>query len=273
MTEIYEQIPPETILPGLILWQKQLLKLRNEKLLEKNKAPAGLLRIIKNKGSLQYYHVTNYKLDKNGKYIAKKEKSLVCSLAQKEYNKKILRLLNNQIQKLEKCITALESNQISKLYDRLSAPYKELVLPVTLPASEYSRRWKSVTYRPKPFIQDTPEYYTASGSRVRSKSEIIIADSLDRLSIPYRYEFPVKLQNYTVHPDFYCLNLRSRQEFAWEHFGMMDDPEYSAKVTEKLNAYQKSGWFPGKNLIISMETPAQPLKSKRVEEIIKNYLL
>ena len=40
-----------------------------------------------------------------------------------------------------------------------------------------------------------------------------------------------------LHPDFYCLNLRTRQEFAWEHFGMMDDPDYASTTAEKLRLY------------------------------------
>lgn len=75
-----------------------------------------------------------------------------------------------------------------------------------------------------------------------------------------------------LHPDFYCLNLRTRQEFAWEHFGMMDDPEYAARATEKIGLYAENGFFPGKNLIITMETSAKPLSSKLLKSVIQTYL-
>ena len=41
---------------------------------------------------------------------------------------------------------------------------------------------------------DAPLLETSRGERVRSKSEVIIADTLDRLKIPYRYEFPHQLK-------------------------------------------------------------------------------
>ncbi len=64
----------------------------------------------------------------------------------------------------------------------------------------------------------------------------------------------------------------TRQEFAWEHFGMMDDQEYAARATEKLGLYAENGFFPGKNLIITMETSAKPLSSKLLKSLIKTYL-
>ena len=64
----------------------------------------------------------------------------------------------------------------------------------------------------------------------------------------------------------------TRREFAWEHFGMMDDPDYAARATEKLELYAENGFFPGKNLIITMETPAKPLSSKLLKSVIKTYL-
>ena len=122
-----------------------------------------------------------------------------------------------------------------------------------------------------------PEYLTARGERVRSKSEIIIADTLFRLKIPYRYEYPLNLKNtkgekLTLYPDFTCLNLRTRREFYWEHFGMMDNSEYSENVVQKLHLYEQNGIIPGKNLIITMETSTIPINTKQIELLAKSYL-
>ena len=112
---------------------------------------------------------------------------------------------------------------------------------------------------------------------VNSKSELIIADTLNRLGIPYKYERPLPLLNgegrLTVYPDFTCLNLRSRQEFIWEHFGMLDDPNYAETTVAKLKNYADNRIFPGTELIISTETPAAPINTREVEKIIKKYLM
>ena len=134
-------------------------------------------------------------------------------------------------------------------------------------------------YEGKSFQPDSPEYYTARGERVRSKSEVIIADTLTRLSIPYRYEYPLTLHrggrkttSLTIYPDFLCLNLRTRQEFIWEHFGLMDNSAYSTSAVQKLQTYNQNDIHPGKSLIISTETADLPLNTKHIENIIQTYL-
>ena len=100
---------------------------------------------------------------------------------------------------------------------------------------------------------------------------------MTRLGIPYRYEFPVELTTENgecriFHPDFICLNLRTREEFLWEHFGMMDDAEYSATAVRKLALYEKNGIFPGMNLIISMESSEKPASARQIEWLAAQYL-
>lgn len=73
------------------------------------------------------------------------------------------------------------------------------------------------------------------------------------------------------HPDFYCLNLRTRQEYVWEYFGMMDDPDYAGQAVQKLELYAANGYFPGKNLIITMESKSEPLSSFEIKRIINAY--
>lgn len=110
---------------------------------------------------------------------------------------------------------------------------------------------------------------------MRSKSEVIIADTLFRHNIPYRYEFPITLKrsnsddirrdfgsSITLYPDFLCLNTRTRTEFYWEHFGLMDDPAYSNNAAGKLRLYTENGILAGRNLIITMETQTEPFLYK-----------
>lgn len=77
----------------------------------------------------------------------------------------------------------------------------------------------------------------------------------------------------TFHPDFLCLNVRTRQEFYWEHFGMMDDEDYKDNVVGKLNLYAGNGFLPGRNLIFSMESVEESLDTRVVEKMIKEFLL
>ena len=52
---------------------------------------------------------------------------------------------------------------------------------------------------------------------------------------------------------------------------MMNNDEYAASATAKLNAYIQNGWIPGKNLIISMEAAGTPLQTKTLRKLISSY--
>jgi len=85
-------------------------------------------------------------------------------------------------------------------------------------------------------------YKTRKGDRVRSKSEVIIANLLYNSGISYEYE---KKLFYTktkwIEPDF-TISIDSK-EFYWEHLGMLGIESYDDRWLEKLNIYQK--YFPG----------------------------
>ena len=76
----------------------------------------------------------------------------------------------------------------------------------------------------------------------------------------------------TFHPDFLCLNVRTRQEFIWEHFGMMDSPDYLEKAIQKISVYNENKYYLGKNLIITMETKINGIKTQQLERLIETYL-
>ena len=112
------------------------------------------------------------------------------------------------------------------------------------------------------------------GVKMRSKSEVLIANIFTDLGAPYLYEFPVYLGYYgTRFSDFLVLNVRLRKVFYCEHFGMMDNADYCAKSLEKIHAYEKSGHFPGSDLIIFHETSNKPLDTQLVRSIAEHYLL
>lgn len=66
--------------------------------------------------------------------------------------------------------------------------------------------------------------------------------------------------------------LESRQEIYWEHFGMMDDPDYALKAIKRIMEYQKNGIYPGQRLIITFESFDSPLDPKHVEQIAEKLV-
>lgn len=256
--------------------------LKTKKLSVKN-APTGLIRIVQKNGKLQFYKRES-ETDKQGKYLPRAEDKLAKAIIQKEYNQKTLPALEAEISCLKNFLTEYKSKTSNSVYENLPSTRQQIVTPLTLTNEQYADAWLKVEYRHKKLPDDAQPFFTENNEHVRSKSEVIIANALKVAGIPYRYEFPLLMDKNAdnpdfpdydfckLHPDFYCLNLRTREEFAWEHFGMMDDPDYAARATEKLQLYAENGLFPGKNLIVTMETSKNQLSSKMLKEIIRTYL-
>ena len=229
--------------------------------------------------------------------MPRSQEKLARSLIQNDYDKKTIPAIQAEIKELNDFLKAYKEKSSDNVYQKLASTRQEVVTPLTLDDEAYAAAWLKVEYRRKKIPEDVPQLFTDNNEQVRSKSEVIIANALKAAGVPYRYEFPLLIDRNAadnmdtasaksgskdsdfydqdicqLHPDFYCMNLRTRQEFVWEHFGMMDDPDYAERATEKLGLYAENGFFPGKNLIITMETSENPLSSKLLKSVIQTYL-
>ena len=184
-----------------------------------------------------------------------------------EAAKKDLKIIQELLKKLSK--QSFESCNFS-----LSKSYGNLIQPVILSDEAFAAQWQNMPYQKKRYWDDQKEFFTNRDERVRSKSELLIANALDQRNIPYRYECACNLRGFgPVYPDFTVLNLRLRKVFLWEHLGMMDDPEYVIKAMRKLSLYENNGYYLGDRLILTHETSQEPLKSKLIDKMIETYLL
>lgn len=270
MKNKFELLPPSDLAHHLLVRKQQLEQLLAAKTKALATAPEGRLRISKSNGAVQYYQITEG--HKRPVYICKKNLQLARALAQKQYNKKIAKRIRAQVVQINKLLQVLEGSALN-VECTYNKERQQLIELVTLSDKEYASRWLATKYEGKPFVQDVPAMFSSRGERVRSKSEVIIADTLARFGVPYRYEWPLQLADIKVHPDFYCLNLRTREEIAWEHFGMIDNSDYAEKMVYKLKKYEKSNFQVGRNLIISMETTNHPITIKDIEQNIRGYLV
>ncbi len=266
-------IMDEKIRKYLLERKEYLEKLIKRKESDVKKAPEGFLRISRGVNKDQYFWRTDPK-DKNGKYIPRKKDELAALLAQKDYDIKVISSAKKELKIVEKYNEYMENNGIDFIYKKLNSPRKKLVKPIELPIEEFVENWKKREYEPKGFDKTEAEFYSNKGVRVRSKSELMIANMLEYLNIPYIYEYPYYLKGLgTVHADFTCLNVRTRTVYVWEHFGMMDSIAYANKNTYKINVYGQNGFFAGINMIMTFETSQIPANSNIIKAIIEQYLI
>lgn len=81
-------------------------------------------------------------------------------------------------------------------------------------------------------------YSTSKGEKVRSKSEVIIANLLYQYKIDYEYEKKLYYTpNKWIEPDF-TVKLKDGSEIYWEHLGMIGIESYDKRWKEKLDIYR-----------------------------------
>ena len=272
---------PAVFLPQIEARIAELEEVLKVKQFAVKKNPSGLVRIVRRGKTLLFYKRSSPS-DAQGTYMPRSQEKLARALIQNDYDKKTIPAIEAEIKELKDFLKVYKEKSSDTVYKKLPSTRRQVVTPLILDDEAYAADWLKVEYRHKKFAEDAPQLFTDNNEQVRSKSEVIIANALKAAEVPYRYEFPLLVDRNAatnddlyicqLHPDFYCLNLRTRQEFAWEHFGMMDDLDYATRATEKLELYAENGFFPGKNLIITMETSAKPLSSKLLKSVIKTYL-
>ena len=252
--------------------EKELIRLKKEKEEALQNAPEGSLRICCHGNRIQYYYRDNLK-NSNGIYIREKEHDFAGKLAQKDYDQKVLRAVNQELSVIRNYLAGYPQVNPEQVYGRLHKERQKLIKPILETDEQFVQNWAAIPYQGKRFDESTPVFFTAREERVRSKSELIIADLLHKNGIPYKYECPIYLKGLgQVHPDFTVLNVKKRRELYWEHLGMMDDPSYAEKALQKIAMYEHNGIFPGERLLITYETRKSQVNQKLVQDMIRYYL-
>ncbi len=151
--------------------------------------------------------------------------------------------------------------------------------------SEVAKRLTNIFVDPQPvdievlnrhiFLDANRIHRTARGERVRSKSEVIIANQLHAAGIEYSYEPLVVINGKERYPDFVIEDDDSGEIYYWEHLGLMSDPQYRERWQRKREDYIAHGINPIENgggskgsLITTEEHEGQGIDSELISKII-----
>lgn len=113
---------------------------------------------------------------------------------------------------------------------------------------------------------------TKTGVLVRSKSEVIVANTLTDLSISYEYE--QKLAARSDPNDFRVPDFTVSYEgdtFYWEHLGMLSIPSYRERWERKEQWYKDNGYFD--RLITSQDGADGSIDSAEIERTARKRVL
>ena len=259
------------IIQFLTLEKVKMETARKESERRLKKAPEGTVFAQKHGKGYQFY-ILETPGDKKRIYLPASERAKAAALMQKRYDHRIVAEANQQLSVINRFLKSFKPDPFKEIYKSLSEIRREMIAPYEISDEEYITRWQTCVYQGKEFRDDIPEQYTSKGERVRSKSEVMIADALAQAGIPYRYEYPLELEGITYYPDFQILRVSDLQEMHWEHFGMMEDPEYSREAMRKIRTYERNGMLPGINMIYTMESETWPLNMAVIRRTIAAYL-
>ena len=220
------------------------------------------------------YYMRQSPHDKQGIYLDRHQAEIKKKLAEKKYVEKLIKNVKSEITMLEKVNKLNISDSIVGTFSNLNPGVRKLIDPVNVDSETYVDMWLGETYEGLGFDEnDTSELYSGKNERMRSKSEVLIANALIKRGIPYKYECPVTIGGGMVlYPDFTILDIKNRKVKYWEHLGKMSDMSYVSRNMWKLDEYKKVGIYLGINLFVTYESMQKALGTGEIDKVIEAML-
>lgn len=220
-----------------------------------NRLPKGKLKIGYSGGRVNYYLLD----EKTGKrkYLSDKYAKYIDELKIGRLLECLLKILRKDIECQEKMLKGYKAPDFSEAMALLPKTFDDVNIDLLKELLSKPAVHSERTGRMHP-EQSGRIHMTSFGLKVRSKSEALIAELLHKEGITFIYEMELKLvdgdgNEHSYFPDFTILT-KNDEIIYWEHFGMMDEWQYSYKAYNKLRMYFLDGIFPPDNLIITMES-------------------
>jgi hypothetical protein len=218
-----------------------------------------------------YYQCISIGGVKERKYLGTadgKQALLISDLKRKRYLLGCKKVLEENAVALRACLLKYQEFDPTLISGRLAASYQNIPEPQS---ASNDLDWQHAPYTRAEMYEENLKHEAIDGLKVRSKSEALIAFTLDLARVPFHYEEVLELEGKKIAPDFTILHPMTGERIYWEHFGMMDDAAYATETFRKLVIYGRNNILPGKNLIFTMETSAEPLSILEVQRTIRHY--
>lgn len=262
-----------TVISSRISQVKKVVAICSEKL---SKCPEGDLVVHSMGGKTRYILLKREKQI----YLGHDKTEQIKAFEEKNYYKKLKQTAEREIKSLEKVIKTIgKTDDVNEVFFKIPEAKRNLIKPFALQTIDNNLgnfcQMNDIAKQKNNKKLKESSFMTSDGVKVRSKSELIIAERFIANKIPYYYEPDIYFESIlkAMKPDFQVYNKRTGEVFYWEHFGMMDNPDYLKEFQFKMNIYADGGIFPGKQLIMTTESSGCSLSTQYVDLMIKEYLL
>ncbi len=246
--------------------QKNILKRYKEQL---KKLPKGSLYASERNGVKYYTKVTNFRGKKRSVYLGKEINPQVQLLQKKYYLRKAIQAMESNISLMEKFLNGYQSIDPNVMQKQFPKAYQSLPQSCFDTAGVFNLdRWGSEFYVKSTSRSENLLNSTKKGDKVRSKSEVIIANAVAVRGLQYRYEEVTYINGYKKAPDFKVIDPRTGRIIYWEHLGLITDMEYLKQALFRIADYIRDGIVPGVNLILTFDDAENHIDSLMIERTL-----
>lgn len=231
--------------------------------------PEGNLSVTTVKGKDYYYkhqHGTR-------SYLGNGSTEEVKALQRRKLLQNCLKHIDKNHDILKKFISSYQDISLEKIKSTLSKAYQPADTCLTDLDGIDNKGWGYQEYQRSNQYPEMLVHRTLKGDFVRSKSEVIIANTIHMKGLQYRSEEVTKVGNYLFAPDFKILVPSTGKIKLLEHFGMMHDPEYREKALWKMSTYIENGYRPYEDILFTFEDINGNIDAKNLELLITNFCM
>ena len=238
-----------------------------------------VLSFSERKGKKYYTELWIEDGERKHRYLGTEDNEDVRLIQEKHFLNKALTELDRHMKKLKKLETVgrFDCKRINEELPKAYRMSEEHLKEVEGPGEE--ERWyadaiaeKAVKDRKYGIRYEGDRRHTAKdGTRMRSKSEVSIANEFIERGKPYIYEMPVSVNHYLIHPDFSFYSNRFGRLIYWEHAGMLGDAKYMQDYSERVDLYIRGGFIPGIDVIFTFDTIRGDLDTRLIKRLLDEY--
>lgn len=142
-----------------------LTDIRKDKEMSLTNAPEGALRINTSSGKTQFFH-RSQPATRAGTYIPQNNFELARELAQKDYDQKVIRSIEQEIKAIDKYLSSSPETKAEKIYEKLHKERQKLIIPIRETDAQYMQRWEQMQYKGKEIDDTVSPLFTEKGERV-----------------------------------------------------------------------------------------------------------
>ena len=252
-----------------------------------NIAPGHLTGTHRN--GRQNYLQTQIIDDKYCRHGIANEPDTLRHLCRKAYLKEALQIISGNIICLSNAKAQFSSldygeiiQSLPKVYQTLPSKYffphicKDPLADIAEKNAEISAKvkaWCVEPFKQSTYMPDKKIHTTSRGEKMRSKNEVLHAEIMYRLNIPFRYEPVLRIGQYTFEFDFAAIRASDEKVFYVEDCGMPHNREYMLRHKRKMEIYESAGIVPWDNLIVTYGDAKGNIDVRVIENELRSKLL